>query len=294
MIRRKWMDPNKKFWATDASGREWSYFCYATSDAELKQRLEDKYLTVQRIEDYDFTEWKNRAEAAKQKAVQAYLDKKRPIKFNQEIWSELKWHLFDLFYGKCAYCESKPLAVTSGDVEHYRPKAKITGDKNWPGDPEHPGYYWLAYDINNLLPSCESCNRNFGKMNRFPVNGQHAPDEASLVNEEPLLLNPYSLTINPREHLTFTDVGRALAMNNSSYGTASIEVYQLNRPDLGEPRTKAIQEVRQDWSTFIVRLTSKTRKEIRDLLFEELVMGRRAYSAAQLSELERITQSGGL
>lgn len=294
MIRRKWIDPNKKFWATDDSGREWSYFCYATEDEVLKEQLERKLLTVQRIEDYDFSEWKGRAEKAKQKAIEAFNKGTRPIKFREEIWAELKWHLFDLFHGKCAYCESKPIAVTTGDVEHYRPKAKVTGDNNWPGDPDHPGYYWLAYDTNNLLPSCELCNRNFGKMNRFPVQGRHARDESSLANEEPLLLNPYHATINPHEHLSFTDVGRAIAANNSPYGLASIAIYQLNRHGLGEPRTKAILDVRQDWSMFIVRFTSKTPKQIRELLFEEIVMGRREYSAAQLCELERITQSGGL
>jgi hypothetical protein len=260
----------------------------------LKEQLERNFLTVQKIEDYDFSEWKGRAEKARDKAIEAFNKGMRPISFREEIWAELKWHLFDLFHGKCAYCESKPIAVTTGDVEHYRPKAKVTGDGNWQGDPDHPGYYWLAYDINNLLPSCELCNRHFGKMNRFPVKGPHARDAASLANEEPLLLNPYHPTINPHEHLSFTDVGRARAVNNSAYGLASIAIYQLNRPGLGEPRTKAILDVRQDWSSFIVRFTSKTRKQVRELLFEEIVMGRREYSAAQLCELERITQRGGL
>lgn len=291
MIRRSWVDPNKKFWATDDSGREVSYFCHATSDAELRKRLEDKFLTVQRIEDYDFQDWRDRADRAREKAIRAYNEGRRPIKFNEAIWAELKWHLFDLFYGKCAYCESKPLAVTTGDVEHYRPKAKVTSDANWPGDPDHPGYYWLAYDINNLLPSCESCNRNFGKMNRFPVNGTHARDAVSLVNEQPLLLNPYHATINPHEHLVFTDVGRAMALNNSLNGKASVEIYQLNRPGLSEPRTKAIQEVRQDWNTFVLRLTSKTREQVHQMLYDEITFGRREYSAAQLSELERLANN---
>lgn len=294
MIRREWVDPNKKFWATDYSGKEWSYICYAKSDEELTRRLTDKLLIAQDIQDYDFSEWKTRAEAARQNAVRAYNEGKRPIKFRQEIWSELKWHLFDLFYGKCAYCESKPLAVTSGDVEHYRPKAKVTGDANWPGDPDHPGYYWLAYDINNLLPSCESCNRNFGKMNRFPVNGRHARDEANLIDEEPLLLNPYHSTVNLREHLTFTDIGKAMANNNSAYGRASIEVYQLNRHELGEPRKAAIEKVRQDWNGLIAVLAAYNKSEVGEVLFRELALGRREYSAAQLAELERITATVSL
>ena len=289
MIRRKWVDPNKKFWATDDNGRSYSYFCYAKSDGELKARLEAQFLTVQRIEDYDFSEWKDRAKKAKDKAIEAFNQGKRPIKFREEIWSELKWHLFDLFYGKCAYCEAKPQAVSTGDVEHYRPKAKVTGDDDWPGDSGHPGYYWLAYDLDNLLPSCESCNRNFGKMNRFPVNGQHAHDEAGLATEEPLLLNPYHPTIDPHDHLSFTPLGKATVNNNSRSGKASIEIYQLNRPGLGEPRLLAIERVRREWNTLIAVLTAVSRTEVGQILFKDLSLGQREYSAAQIAELERLT-----
>ena len=43
----------------------------------------------------------------------------------------------DLSYNhKCAYCER----VTKADVEHYRPKKKVSEDA------DHPGYYWLCYE----------------------------------------------------------------------------------------------------------------------------------------------------
>src|SRR5258708_1947390 len=173
MIWGTWIDPNFKFRATERRGRVLEHFCYATSAEELRKRLEAKNLTVETIEPYDFNEWRERAEKAKQRAVTAH-KKKRLVNFDPKIWTELKWHLFELFHGKCAYCESKPQAVSTGDVEHYRPKAKVKEDSR------HPGYYWLAYDITNLLPSCESCNRNFGKMSQFPVHGAHARDPESL------------------------------------------------------------------------------------------------------------------
>ena len=287
MIRRQWVDPNRKFWATDGK-REWSYFCYAKDANELEARLERKFSKVLKIESYDFSEWKLRAKTATDKANADYQKGKRPISFNQKIWAELKWHLFDLFYGKCAYCESKPEAVYAGDVEHYRPKAKVVED------PGHPGYFWLAYEISNLLPSCASCNQFFGKMNHFPVSGQHARDEQSVPTEDPLLLNPYHPTMEPLKHLRFTDTGKAVPHEDSPYGAASIEYYYLNRPGLGEPRLTAIQEVRQDWSTFILRLAGQGPIEVSKILRQELTLGQRAYCAAQLCELERITLKGGI
>lgn len=294
MIRIKWIEPNHKFWAQERDGRNLTFFCHADSEQELRQRLEARNLMVQKIEKYDFDEWKLRAAKAKQKAIDAHNAGKRPIKFNPSIWAELKWHLFDLFHGKCAYCESKPQAVSTGDVEHYRPKAKVKEDPRGSNDDGHPGYYWLAYDVTNLLPSCESCNRNFGKMNRFPVTGRHARDEHNLSSEEPLLLHPYDRNINPLEHLRFDELGAAVTHGNSIHGTSSITCYHLNRADLGEPRRTAIQEVRQDWNTFILRFAGLGSGFVSQALFDELRVGIRAYSAAQLCELERITQKGGV
>ena len=101
------------------------------------------------------------------------------------------------FYGKCAYCESYITDFQHGDIEHFRPKGGITDendnqvvlkdDRGNPtldatGEPKpHPGYYWLAYNWQNLLPSCAICNqpssagsKKIGKHNRFPVGGNHA------------------------------------------------------------------------------------------------------------------------
>ncbi|MEF9674035.1 hypothetical protein QNM99_25505 [Pseudomonas sp. PCH446] len=39
------------------------------------------------------------------------------------------------------------------DVEHYRPKGAVSEDAS------HPGYWWVAMDWDNLLPSCIDCNR---------------------------------------------------------------------------------------------------------------------------------------
>ena len=79
------------------------------------------------------------------------------------------------FHGKCVYCETPMNDIFPGDVEHYRPKGKVTdenydlvymqnddgsfvSDENGENKP-HPGYFWLAYEWTNLMPSCTYCNR---------------------------------------------------------------------------------------------------------------------------------------
>jgi uncharacterized protein (TIGR02646 family) len=88
--------------------------------------------------------------------------------------------LFDAFLGKCAYCEVQFVLDQTGDVEHFRPKAGVVDEHDQRVD--HPGYYWLAYEWSNLLPSCSKCNRltktkdgrRVGKGERFPVMGRRA------------------------------------------------------------------------------------------------------------------------
>ena len=83
---------------------------------------------------------------------------------------EVREALTALFHGKCAYCEARFAAVDPPDIEQFRPKASVTES------PEHPGYWWLASDWDNLLVSCLDCNRvrthegeRVGKANRFPL-----------------------------------------------------------------------------------------------------------------------------
>jgi hypothetical protein len=42
---------------------------------------------------------------------------------------------------------------------------------------EHPGYYWLAYEWTNLLPSCYDCNsfRRHGTMKAGPGKNERFP-----------------------------------------------------------------------------------------------------------------------
>lgn len=162
------------------------------------------------------------------------------------------------FSGKCAYCESLIAVNHPGDIEHFRPKSKVT-DLNCEtvvipadnGDEKpHPGYYWLAYEWRNLLFSCIDCNRPskqktggvlVGKWDRFPVRTHHAVNPEGIDDEEPLLINP--LLEDPSEHLKIDRKGIAIPMTER--GETCIKVFGLNlREALVEDRRKTYTRVR--------------------------------------------------
>jgi hypothetical protein len=134
------------------------------------------------------------------------------------IWSEVKEVFILLQRFKCIYCET-PMAVVDPasadkvaveyDVEHYRPKNRVTP---WPaaadlarrsgnqvylhriGSGLPAGYAKLAFDPLNYVVSCKTCNCSY-KLDRFPIAGQpesRARKRRSLdAKEKPLLLFPF-------------------------------------------------------------------------------------------------------
>ena len=199
--------------------------------------------------------------------------------------------LDDMFYEKCAYCESRYRAVDSHDVEHYRPKGKV---KEAPE--EHRGYWWLAAVWSNLLPSCPPCNQRrrqitftpgmtleeleealqnrpqetSGKSNSFPVTGDNwiTQETQSISDEDPLLINPCE--IDPEQHLEWVfdwdmqfpvwnaekimPVLRPKKIDNGQddpYAAASIAIYGLNRGGLFRERMERLQEIQKCCQTIV-------------------------------------------
>lgn len=303
MISVKWRPPTFAFVATERYGeqREVTGCCYAESEQDLIDKLARRDFVVkpEDIRPYDFDDWQRRAKEAKEDAIRQHKAGNRSIKFNAKIWGELKFHLFDLFNGKCAYCETKVQHVDFGDVDHYRPKGKVYEDPRTDTDPGHPGYYWLAYYELNLLPACGLCNQRPGKGIHFPVlDNRHSRTPETLDAEVPLLLNPYSKDIDPLEHLEFNEQGAAIPRNSSEFGKTSEKIMRLNRPDINERRRTAMIKVQSDWSA-ITSLYSNYYKRNeteceRKKYRLDMAMGHREYSAAQLSELDRLTKRGGI
>ncbi|UVK35738.1 hypothetical protein LHFGNBLO_006603 (plasmid) [Mesorhizobium sp. AR10] len=154
-------------------------------------------------------------------------DAAKAFEFARYKENAVKVELERLFHGKCAYCESFFASTQPVDVEHYRPKGEVEGVAG------HLGYYWLAMDWNNLLPSCIDCNRrreqktpdiaigsivkllssgefdrtrkmSLGKSSAFPLateRGRARSPGDALLAEHRLLLDP--TRDDPREHLTF-------------------------------------------------------------------------------------------
>jgi uncharacterized protein (TIGR02646 family) len=99
---------------------------------------------------------------------------------------EVRRALWEMHHHKCCYCERVRDLKRESDIEHYRPKAEVDGDGT------HPGYWWLAYEWENLFFSCRVCNQDF-KKNYFPVStGTARPNGPGqpLESANRLLLHP--------------------------------------------------------------------------------------------------------
>jgi hypothetical protein len=208
----------------------------------------------------------------------------RKHKFKSRIWAELKaWLLEHVFSGKCAYCESKVGITGFGAAEHYRPKALVTKKRRSGAivivafrGKRHPGYYWLPYHWQNLLPACEQCN-TVGKMNQFPILGKYVtaprgrgPMEIDAV-EKPLLLHPYF--DKPQDHLVFGENG--VIAPRSLQGETSIDVYNLARGDLVAARQKE-----QELAWLKVKSALDGASGAADAVVAPYLSGKEPYSAA--------------
>ena len=105
-----------------------------------------------------------------------------------KLWQndEVKEFLHSSQDGKCCYCERKRDKKRESDVEHFRPKAKVAEA------PTHKGYWWLAYEWENLLISCKNCNEEYKKSN-FPLENESKrayTKEDDIHKEKPFLINP--------------------------------------------------------------------------------------------------------
>ncbi len=206
----------------------------------------------------DWKGWLKRCQAAREKAIQDY-EKNGSIEIDSGLYSEMKNRYFlnvdGPFRGKCAYCEQQIARDQYGDIDHYRPKKGVTDENDRVinitvngEERSHPGYYWLAYEWTNMLPSCQFCNRPFsgrtgdetlGKRNRFPVVSGHAIEPGEEKQEEPLLINP--TVDDPAEHFSCDNTGvlilltekakvtdKILALNDRSLAEQRQNVYQAN------------------------------------------------------------------
>ena len=153
--------------------------------------------------------------------------------FDAKIYGDptVKAALIAAQHGKCCFCET--IVRAEGDIEHFRPKGGFRQSKS--GRLEKPGYYWLAYDWNNLLLACCICNQRY-KRAIFPLTnpvGRAKNHHQDVLEEEPLLINPAQT--DPLPYVGFRQE-IAYAKNGNRCGKVSIEVLGLNRENIIEAR----------------------------------------------------------
>lgn len=169
---------------------------------------------------------------------------------NGQLWKEIKPELAKLFNYKCWYTESLQQG-TDVDVDHYRPKKRVAelSEK----DNSHPGYWWLAFQLENYRYSCIVANRRRrdvetdktgGKADHFPILNEQSrawtPD-CDCDEEQPILLDPCKAA--DVALITFKEDGEAMARYSENIkprlyqrADVSINYYSLNHSDFVRAR----------------------------------------------------------
>lgn len=174
----------------------------------------------------------------------AYQSGEKKFKFKSSIYGHktVKEQLIDDQSGKCCFCEAGFTANGFGDIEHFRPKGGYRQKKN--DKIKRPGYYWKAYDWDNLFFSCEVCNSRH-KKNYFPLEEEthRAKNHHENIDEEhPLLVHPSQ--DEPESHIGFR---REVCRSKDRKGEESIAAYGLNRGKLVETRREYLNNVRNNY-----------------------------------------------
>lgn len=180
-------------------------------------------------------------------------------------WKPFKKNFSDAqFGGKCAYCETRIRAGYTGDVEHIYPKAEVViyrnrGNRSEDNPPRRqeirsitPAFWWLAYEWENYVFSCNRCNN--WKGSQFPM--EPMPYDIRLNgNYKPLLLNPFNE--DPKRHFQWNVVGAVSA--NTPKGKATIDVCGLDRKYLELERRKTATEIKKLTDDLVVAKAQNNR-----------------------------------
>lgn len=155
-------------------------------------------------------------------------------------------------HGKCAYCESKLLHITYGDVEHISPKSHD---------------FDSIFKWENLTLACDVCNTN---------KGSKFPGAVGLVD-------PYKH--DPEDHFQF--FGPYLHAKPGDVDACLTErEIDLNRSELLERRGEKIKYLRQ-----LVEVIARSEGRLRDVLIEDLereMMPDQEYSALAVYYLKAL------
>jgi len=171
--------------------------------------------------------------------------KLKKFDFDNTIYghSEVKKQLIDDQKEKCCFCEAIFNANGYGDVEHFRPKAAYKSGRKL----IYPAYYWLVYEWNNLMFSCQRCNQEF-KGNEFPVLDENTRvknhnDTNLITNEKHTLINPVE---EDPEYFIFFNSEIPKPKNNLNpdeklRATETIRIFGIDRKELNRDRLEYLK-----------------------------------------------------
>lgn len=149
---------------------------------------------------------------------------------------------------KCCFCEVRIGA--DGDVEHFRPKggvAQAAGEAML-----FPGYYWLAYDWDNLFLACGPCNSRH-KRNLFPLVDPAARARShhdDLSGEEPLFIDP---TVRDPHKLIGFNREVPFPTNGNEFGRRTIDGLSLDRRALNTRRREFLEKMKMLYKWYLSR-----------------------------------------
>jgi len=187
-------------------------------------------------------------------------DRTTPSEF-PDLWGQYKAAFRSAQKQKCCWCEAEETTGT-GAIDHYAPKASVatlvdqgkelndrTNVRGRKVDRLHDvGYWWLAYDWENWVFSCERCNTAW-KKTLFPVLESPHPRPDPAADYTPLLLHPFG-DEDPLDHLAVDSVGQISARRRSARGAATITACGLDRESLRGARQKVVTSTR-NWCKWV-------------------------------------------
>lgn len=180
---------------------------------------------------------------------------------NRYRHSDVKEALVTETHGKCAYCESKVLHVSYGDVEHIIPKSVEPAKR----------FEWI-----NLTLACSVCNTN---------KGGHFGNHEDLVD-------PY--LVEPNDHLRFVGA-LVLPVPGDQRGIVTERIIKLNRGHLMERRAERLKALSDLLNLIATAQDANVRAVLRrDIENVELALDKEFSATARayvLSELQRLDQA---
>lgn len=143
--------------------------------------------------------------------------------------TEVRDLLIEKQFNKCCFSEARFVGDYSA-VEHFRPKGRVDDYVTNVG--MYPGYYWLAYDWNNLFLSKTRPNSS-QKRNYFPLYNEAERNRShnDTYTESPKLIDPGKE--DPRAFIKFhLDEPKAV----DERGQFNIDFFDLRHPEFEEGR----------------------------------------------------------